>query len=160
MKKLIVVSDTHGNKKGLERLEPLVAENDYVLHLGDGAGDMREINAKYPEKAYVCKGNCDYFAVYPDYGVLEIEYLRVLYTHGHNYGVKSNLYTLAREAKKQGCQIALYGHTHTADITELDGVLLINPGSLKRPVGEGGSYAYIVINKDKCTPVLVGESVF
>ena len=89
-----------------------------------------------------------------------MEDLRVFYTHGHNYGVKSNLYTLAREAKSRGCQIALYGHTHRPSIDEVDGITLINPGSLQRAVGEGGSYAYLVVHKEKCTSVLVGESVF
>ena len=41
MKKILILSDTHGNGKALEKLSPLVAENDYVIHLGDGVGDMR-----------------------------------------------------------------------------------------------------------------------
>ena len=39
MKKIIVISDTHGSTKGIEKLMPLIAENDYVIHLGDGVGD-------------------------------------------------------------------------------------------------------------------------
>jgi len=160
MTKIIVVSDTHGNPKGLERLAPLFAENDLIVHLGDGGADMRAISAEYPEKVYACRGNCDYFSIYPEEGVLEIERLRIFYTHGHAYGVKGGLYTLAREAKKRDCKIALYGHTHTAAITELDGITLINPGSLKRPVDEGGSYAYLVVHQESYTPVIVGEAVF
>lgn len=157
MKKILVISDTHGSEKGIEKLLPLIAENDYVIHLGDGANDMREVRAQYPEKVFVCAGNCDFFSSYPDEGILEAEWLRVLYCHGHKYGVKSGLGALALEAKRQGCEIALYGHTHEALITELDGVLLINPGTLRRAVGEGGSYCYLVVNKDKATPVIVGE---
>ncbi len=160
MTKLIVVSDTHGSSKGLDKLRPIIAENDIVVHLGDGAGDMRSITADYPEKAYVCAGNCDFFSPYPTEGVLEVEWLKILYCHGHKYGVKQNLYRLYEEAKARGCQIALYGHTHNAMITEIDGVTLINPGSFRFPTGEGGSYAYIVINKDKFTSVIVGESVY
>ena len=158
MKKIIVVSDTHGSKKGLEKLLPLIAENDYVIHLGDGAGDMRNIQAEYPEKVYLCAGNCDFFSPLPTEGELEVEYLKIFYCHGHKYSVKSHLYALAREAKSRGCEIALYGHTHTALITEVDGVTLINPGTLKNAVGAGGSYCYLVINKDKATPVIVGET--
>ena len=33
MKKIIVISDSHGNAKGVSALLPLVAENDYVIHL-------------------------------------------------------------------------------------------------------------------------------
>ena len=160
MKKLIVISDSHGNTRAVESLLPLIAENDYVVHLGDGAADMRVIRAQYPEKVYACSGNCDFFSPIPEEDVMEVEYLRILYCHGHRYRVKSDLNALAKAAKERGCEIALYGHTHRADITEIDGVTLINPGSFKRPIGEGGSYCYLVINKDKCTPVLVGESVY
>ncbi|MBQ8658700.1 MAG: metallophosphoesterase [Clostridia bacterium] len=160
MKKIVVISDTHGNLGGIEKLAPLMAENDLVVHLGDGGSDLRTFTANFPEKAYVCRGNCDFFSAYPEEGVLEVERIRIFYCHGHTYGVKSGLWGLAREAKRRDCQIALYGHTHTALITELDGVTLVNPGSLKRAVGEGGSYCYLVVNKEKFTPVLVGESAF
>ena len=53
--------------------------------------------------------------------------------------------------------MVLYGHTHLAQITEMDGVTLINPGTLRYPIGKGGGYAYLVVHKDKCTPVLVGD---
>ena len=62
MKKIIVISDTHGTRKGIEKLRPLIAENDYVIHLGDGAMDMREIMDAYPDKVYIVGGNCDFFA--------------------------------------------------------------------------------------------------
>ena len=157
MKKCIVLSDTHGSMKGIEKLMPLFAENDYIIHLGDGAGDLRAVSSAYPEKVYQCKGNCDFVSVYPNEGVLEIEQVRILYCHGHEYGVKTLLGVLANEAKSKGCDVALYGHTHRADICELDGVTLINPGSLRYPAGEGGSYCYLVIHKDKVTPVIVGD---
>lgn len=158
MKKIIVVSDTHGSRKGLQNLLPLIDENDYVIHLGDGVGDMYEVQERYPDKAYLCAGNCDFFSPLPTEGELDVERLKILYCHGHKYDVKSGLDLLAREAKRRGCDIALYGHTHKAAITEIDGVLLINPGTLRYDAGEGGSYCYLVINKDKATPVIVGDT--
>ena len=159
MKKILVISDTHGSRKGIEKLKPLIAENDYVIHLGDGAGDMREVMGLYPDKVYLCAGNCDFFSPLPDEGILEVEYLKIFYCHGHKYGVKRDLHSLCKAAKEKGCDIALYGHTHDSLIAELDGVTLINPGSARYPAGEGGSYCYLVINKDQATPVIVGESV-
>lgn len=159
MKKILIISDTHGSRKGIDKLKPLIAENDYVIHLGDGAGDMREVMGEYPDKVYLCAGNCDFFSPLPDEGVLEVEYLKIFYCHGHKYGVKRGLTALCEETKRRGCDIALYGHTHDSLITEMEGITLINPGSARYPVGEGGSYCYLVINKDKATPVIVGESV-
>ena len=160
MKKIVVVSDSHGNAKGIAELMPLFAENDLVIHLGDGAGDMRDARSLYPEKVYACAGNCDFFSPLPEDGELEVEYLKIYFCHGHRYGVKTDLHSLALEAKKRGCDIALYGHTHLPMIAEMEGVTLINPGSLRYSVGKGGSYCYLVINKDKATPVLVGDQYF
>lgn len=157
MKKLIVMSDTHGNRGLAEQMFALVSENDIVIHLGDGATDMRELRALFPEKVYACAGNCDMYSPLPEEWELEVEYVKIFFCHGHRYGVKSDLHALALEAKKRGCQIALYGHTHIAKIVEMEGVTLINPGSMRYAPAKGGSYCYLVINKDKFTPVIVGE---
>jgi putative phosphoesterase len=159
MKKLIVISDSHGNAKEVSALLPLVVENDYLIHLGDGVGDIRELRDAYPDKVYFCAGNCDFYAQYPAEGILEADGARIFYCHGHKYGVKQELLTLALTAKERGCDIALYGHTHEAKITELEGVTLINPGTLRYAVGKGGSYCYLVIHKGKATPVIVGDGL-
>lgn len=158
MKKLVIVSDTHGSLRAVESLRALVAENDYLVHLGDGAGDLRMLWKDFPDKIYACCGNCDGHTLLPDEDVLEAENVRILYCHGHKYGVKSGLQALAAEAKKRDCQIALYGHTHEARVTEIDGVTLINPGSLRRSVSEGGAYCYLVVHKEKFTYVLCGDA--
>lgn len=160
MKKIVIISDTHGNAKGIEKLMPIIQENDYVIHLGDGAGDMRAVWDAYPDKVFICAGNCDFFSPWQTEGELEVEGVKIFYCHGHQYDVKRTRLSLARETKSRGCQIALYGHTHVAKISEREGVTLINPGSLRRSVNEGGSYCYLVINKDKFTPVIVGEQYF
>ena len=159
MKKIIVISDSHGNVQAIEKLLPLIAENDYLIHLGDGAADLRQIWKEYPDKIYQCRGNCDGLSPTPSDGILNVERISIYYCHGDRYGVKMDLNALAKAAKQRGCEIALYGHTHKAQITEIDGVTLINPGYLKRKVGEGGSYCYLVVNKDKFTQVIVGEQL-
>ena len=157
MKTLLVISDTHGNKAAVDALLPRVEENDYVVHLGDGFADYREIFANYPKKAYLCRGNCDGYAALPEEGVLEIERVRIFYCHGHSYGVKSDLSRLAYRAKELDCAVALYGHTHTPLISDVGGVTLINPGSLRFPLHQGGSYAYVVVHGEKVTATLVGN---
>lgn len=160
MKKLIILSDTHGKKDGLQLLLPKIAENDYVIHLGDGVRETLDLLDEYPDKTYFCAGNCDFAPHFPIDGVLEVENVRIFYCHGHTYGVKSGLGALIKAAKRNDCQVVLYGHTHNARIDEIDGVTLICPGSLQRAAGQGGSYCYLVINSEKITPVIVGESVF
>ena len=152
MKTLIVLSDSHGKRANLERLRPLFAENDYIVHLGDGSADMRDIAREFPQKTIVLKGNCDFSYGMEEY-VLACEEVRILCCHGHKYGVKSGLSRLAARAKVLGCAAALYGHTHRAAAEETDGVLCVNPGaagSYTEP-----TYGYIVVHGSKLTAVTV-----
>lgn len=156
MKTLLALSDTHGRVQAISELKRLVDENDYVVHLGDGFDDFKELYFKYPKKAYTVRGNCDFFLSLPDEEILEIEESKVLCCHGHRYGVKTGEDQLFARAKQLGCNVVLYGHTHRACITERDGITMINPGMMKFPLNAGGTYAYLVFNKEKVTSVIVG----
>lgn len=152
MKTFIVLSDSHGKRANVEKLRPLFAENDYVVHLGDGSSDMREHARSFPEKTYVLKGNCD-FSYGIDECIIHAEGISLFCCHGHKYGVKSGLERLAARAKAAGCEVALYGHTHRAKIEEVNGVLCINPGaagSYTEP-----SYCYLAVHGCKPTAVIV-----
>jgi predicted phosphodiesterase len=67
--------------------------------------------------------------------------VKLLLTHGHKFGVKNDLTDLAFECKYQNVQYGFYGHTHIAKVDEIEGVTLINPGS----IGFGNSYCYVNI---------------
>lgn len=152
MKTFVILSDSHSRRGAIERVEPLFAENDFIVHLGDGSADMRRIFAAYPEKTYVCRGNCD-FSYGLDETVIEAEGVRLLCCHGHRYGVKSDLLRLFLRAKELGCDVALYGHTHIAAIEEREGVLLVNPGSVGSLTDP--SYCYLVVHNGRATATIV-----
>lgn len=149
MKTMVLLSDSHGHTTGVHELSRLFAENSYVVHLGDGSSDMRPYLG---ESVFVMKGNCDFSFGLPE-KVLSIEGVNVFCCHGHKYGVKSGLERLSSRAKELGCTVALYGHTHRADITEVDGVLCINPGALASFTEP--SYAYLVFHNNTVTPTIV-----
>lgn len=152
MKTIIVLSDSHGRRSGLEKIAPLFAENDLIIHLGDGSGDMRDTNRQYPDKTYVFKGNND-FSFGLDECVVQAEGISVFCCHGHRYGVKKGLGSLARRAKELGCEAAFYGHTHIAAIERVEGVLCMNPGAIGSYAN--ASYGYVVVHGNKITPVIV-----
>ncbi len=152
MKTFVVLSDSHGRLGAVGRVAPLFAENDFVIHLGDGSSDMRPYAAQFPGKVYVMKGNCD-FSYGEEERVIEAEGLSLFCCHGHRYGVKHGLEKLAARAKERGCSVALYGHTHCADIQTVDGVLCINPGALGSY--SDPSYCYLVLHKGKAVPTVV-----
>lgn len=152
MKTFVVLSDSHGRKKNVEKLVPLFRENDFVVHLGDGSSDLRDFSRENPDKTYIMKGNCDFSYGMDEY-IIETEKVRILCCHGHKYGVKSGLFRLAAHAKECDCDAALYGHTHRAAIEEIEGILCINPGS----AGDftSPSYCYLVVHDKKITPTIV-----
>ncbi len=39
MKTVTVLSDTHGNRRALDRLDTVLRESDYIIHLGDTSAD-------------------------------------------------------------------------------------------------------------------------
>lgn len=153
MKSFVVLSDSHGRIDLMEKFGNLFAENDYIVHLGDGSTDMRQVFQAYPQKTYVCRGNCDFSSYGESEFVIEEEGVSVFCCHGNAYGVKSDLTRLARRAKELDCEVALYGHTHVAAAEEVDGVLCINPGSVG--AYSNASYCYLVIHKGKATPTFV-----
>ncbi len=156
MKTFVVLSDSHGRRGVAEKLAPLFAENDVIVHLGDGSSDLREVFSQYPEKTYLFCGNCD-FAYGAEEGVLEAEQVRIFCCHGHKYGVKSGLERLAARAAELDCDVALYGHTHKAGSERVNGVLCINPGSAGAYADP--SYCYLVVHRGKVTETVVPLSL-
>ena len=153
MKKIIVVSDSHGNRKALDSLDGIFAESDLIIHLGDTSSDGGYIRSKYPDKTVVINGNCDIMSVGERERIINCEGVNILACHGHTYSVKSTLSRLAMRAKELDCRLALYGHTHDARETEIDGITLLNPGTLSRYSQK--SYLYLVVNGDKFTQKIV-----
>lgn len=147
MKKIVIISDTHGNRRAWEELDYIFSESDYIIHLGDTSDDGAKIRAKYPDKTYLVNGNCDFMKLGENELILEIEGLRIFATHGHLYSAKYTLEKIAARAKELECKLALYGHTHRADEREISGVTLINPGTLSRYAEK--SYGYLVIDGEK-----------
>ncbi len=155
MKTAVVISDSHGRCAALEQMEKILAENDLVIHLGDGFRDVLRFvrnSPQMPQKLYLCRGNCD-FSYAEDEFVLTVEGVRIFCCHGHRYGVKTGRDLLAARARELDCTVALYGHTHVAKEEEIGGVLCLNPGSLGDFVSP--SYAYLAVSGGKLTHVLV-----
>lgn len=147
MKTVVVLSDTHGDRQGIDDLSTVLSECDYIIHLGDTSSDGYYIKKRFPDKTYIINGNCDPIKVGDDELVLEIEKVRLFCTHGHRYGVKSTLSRLSLRAEELGCSIALYGHTHDAKETVSGSVTMLNPGAMSRFSAK--CYLYLVINGEK-----------
>ncbi len=127
--KILVISDTHNRisaaLSAVRRHCPT-----HIVHLGDMAEDARQIGMAFPGTPVLCvRGNNDFLVRIPYDIVTEIDGMRLFFTHGHKYGVKSGTDTLARHAASLGVQYAFFGHTHSPHDTVAEGVRLLNPSS-------------------------------
>ena len=116
---------------------------EIVIHLGDGEQECARTKAHFPEKMFLqVRGNCDWASALPTEGEYTVDNVRIFYTHGHAYGVKSGLYTAVCAAREHKAQVLLFGHTHKALTDYEDGLHIMNPGSLS---GWNGSYGTLDI---------------
>ena len=153
MKTVTIVSDSHGNRSALDKLFPVFAESDYIIHLGDTSSDGQYIKKAFGDKTYLINGNCDHPKLGVDEIIIEIEGVKIFACHGDKYGVKQGYDRIAYRAEEQGCNVALFGHTHRAVEIERGGVTLFNPGTLSRYCRN--TYLYLVVSGDKA----VGKTV-
>jgi len=149
MKKLLILSDTHGNISAMEKLKNIMAESDYIIHLGDNEKDIN-LYREFSQKIFSVLGNCDGGG---SDKIIEIEGLKILLTHGDKYRVKSGITNLFFHAKEIGVNVVMFGHTHSSFIEELEGITFINPGALKGYFDK--SYCYAVIYNGKITAKIV-----
>jgi putative phosphoesterase len=127
--KILVVSDTHGNY-----LAPLkcmsYAEIDLIVHLGDDISDAKELAQLIEIPIVKVPGNCDLGASEPRQITLE-QGGRIFYiTHGDICRVKAGLDLLVQRAQQKKADVVLFGHTHSPMVSKVDGILLVNPGTL------------------------------
>ena len=148
--KYLFASDIHGSayycRKLLdafreEQAERLVLLGDLLYH-GPRNDLPREYAPKeviallneHKNKIYAVRGNCEAevdqmvleFPVMADYCILSVDGRTFYATHGHIYN-QDNLPPL------QEGDILIHGHTHVLKAQQMDGYILLNPGSVSIP---------------------------
>lgn len=149
--RLLILSDSHHYLSYMERYVEKFRP-DCVIHLGDYYPDGRELQLLCPGiPFYQVPGNCDEYSCdpfLPRVMTPTIGGVRFFLTHGHQHHVKSNLFSLLRDARASGAQVVLYGHTHIPDLhQDEDGLLIMNPGA----AGFAGAAGLLEIEKGVVT---------
>lgn len=131
----LVFSDSHGNINNMiSVIEMNRGHAEYIFHLGDIERDFEDVRLCYPEfKVEGVCGNNDWRPRGVRDLILSVGDHRVMLTHGHMYDVKVSLSKLFSKAKQEGVDVLLYGHTHVPFCRMIDGILVMNPGSISRP---------------------------
>ncbi|MDY5845957.1 MAG: metallophosphoesterase [Bariatricus sp.] len=146
--RVLIVSDTHGRHSAFEKALNEAGKIDYLVHLGDTEGGEDYIEAVCGCPAYVLAGNNDFFSDC----LREMEIMfgpkKAFMTHGHYYYVSLGPERIVEEGKARGADIVMFGHTHKPFLEEIDGMTVLNPGSLSYPRQEGRKGSYIIMEMD------------
>jgi len=160
--KYLVFSDSHGGEGLMQAIVAKAVEGndpcEGVIFLGDTLRDIRRVQDAHPQLDYhIVAGNCDFGSSTPLEKLVQLGGATILLTHGHRYGVKSGYERIATSASQMGADAAFFGHSHIPVITQKNGVLLLNPGSITEPRGgqKYRSYAIVEIIGGKITPKIV-----
>lgn len=149
--KILVVSDTHRHMENLidviEKEKPI----DMLIHCGDMETPDDYLRSLVRCPVAVVAGNNDFFYDYAKELIVPVGPFKGLVTHGHHYYISMGVEMLAGEARAKGAEFAFFGHTHRPYYNKVNGVQLLNPGSISYPRQEGRkpSYAILTVEGDK-----------
>lgn len=142
--RLVVVSDTHGDKQILRMIHQQQPDATGYFYCGDS-----ELPASDPifETYQPVTGNMDFDPDFPLTRTAEYPGLKVFMTHGHRFNVNWTLDPLVKAGAEAHADLVLFGHTHQLGVEKHDGMVVLNPGSISQPRGEfaplHGTYATV-----------------
>ncbi len=157
----LIASDIHGSAVWCEamlrafereRADRLLLLGDLLYHgprndLPEGYDPKRVIAmlSGYRERIICVRGNCEAevdqmvlpFPVLADYALLEAGDRVLFATHGHHYNADAL-------PPLQPGDILLHGHTHIPECRAVDGITVMNPGSVSIPKN-GAPHSYMTM---------------
>lgn len=143
--KYLFVSDSHGDEAILQDIVQTWQDKVTAMyHCGDS--ELAEDHRIWQVMKTV-RGNCDWTA-FPERLVDVQGDDRIMCVHGHLENVKIDLLALTMHAKEEGANIVAYGHSHVHRVECVNGMLIINPGSIAQPRCFPPLYTYAIVDSD------------
>lgn len=143
--KALIMSDSHGWEKEVTSIiERHRNDVDAFFHCGDselfgGSAVLKDVNT--------VRGNCDFGADFPEEMIEVVVGTKFYVAHGHLLNVKMTAMNLVYKAQESGADIVCFGHTHVPVAFEEQGVIIINPGSMRLP-REVNVGTYVIVEKN------------
>ena len=153
-KRIIVVSDSHGDENSLREAFEQAARHgriDIAVFLGDGIRDFDQVKSLTFMRDTVCyavKGNNDWSSFEENEILFTVNGARFFACHGHTRQVKYGIERLWFAARERGASVALYGHTHCERIELEHDMHLINPGAVCERTKRRSAYAEIMVEEN------------
>ena len=157
--RILVVSDTHRNKRALERAVLSQPKAELILFLGDGVGEAEEVSRdlRPNQTMLMVKGNNDWCCREPLEREVWAGDTKILMMHGHSRQVTYGMGSAIQAAKNCGAKILLFGHTHIPVCDYVDGLYIMNPGSLGIPLNGFPTYGVIDILPQGILPAIIQQ---
>ena len=160
--RFLIISDSHENEDAIfDILDNFGADCDALIFCGDGCLDFfayfekakldSKMQENLPGVIALVHGNCDseeytsYYeendgitekkTIFPEKILFTAANRQIFVTHGQNYGVNHNTDFLVSATLDFNADFIFYGHSHVAKWEEVNGILVLNPGSCTLPRG-------------------------
>lgn len=156
MKRVIALSDSHGNEQALrdgiaQALQ--MGGIDALVFLGDGLEDLQAVKPMLAAngaqtKVVAVRGNNDWRYAANDEETFVISGARFFACHGHTLRVKYGMERLCFTAREREAQVALFGHTHQSMLEYQYGIWFVNPGAVGDARRRGFAYAEMLVDDD------------
>lgn len=151
------VSDSHGSLDDFKIFMDQVKDADKIVHLGDvlyhgprnplpGGYNPKELAEiiKNDDRFVILKGNCDSEVdqtvtekpINESEMLIGIDHNTFYFHHGHRFSEEE----MVEKAKDYEANVVVYGHSHKKVLKNIDGILVVNPGSLTLPKDGSKSY--------------------
>lgn len=118
------------------------SDADYFIHCGDA-----ELPTYMTEGFAVVQGNNDDYNQFPARRILPVGEHRIFICHGHRDMFFGHFDMLAAKAIASDCDIVFFGHTHIPFDKVIDGVRILNPGSIWMN-RDGSDPSYMIVTLD------------
>ena len=147
---LTVISDTHGTDSHRLTGHTLdaVRDADHVVHAGDFVTETVHDAIESEAGALTAvAGNNERPPLrerLPEAATLEWAGYRLLVVHGHRHSDTA----LGMLARQEGADVVVVGHSHRPELGDLDGRLLVNPGSYADPRRYRPAHAELAVETD------------
>ena len=125
--KILVFSDTHGDKDAYKQMIEKEQDLDHVFCTGDSGFDLDFLN---DEQVISVRGNYPFAPKLPLDISEKLKNHWFYFTHGHTYHVKFGLSKLIKKANLLKMDICCFGHTHKSLLSKKNDLILLNPGAL------------------------------
>ena len=141
--KILVVSDSHGARKHLQKIIDRERPFDYLIHCGDGAGDLEHVRLTHDVTVLSVAGNMDRAGSRERLIETTLGDVRFLICHGDQFAAHYDYDRLLNEGLRRGVDIICCGHTHIP-CRHNHPPLLFNPGPADK-----GLYGIITLGADE-----------